>query len=121
MCLTFEEYLTVMSTSQLETAAATFKALGHPKRLAIVQWLYEQQVACCSGDPYSCRTEPITCDFTDLVDRLDVTKATISHHVKKLSEAGVITCQREGRLLCCGINWDRLEHVQNWFSGSESS
>lgn len=102
----------------LEQAAQTFRALGHPKRLAIVRWLLEQHVACCSGDPDACRMKPTTCDFTDLADRLSLTKATISHHVKTLSEAGLIECQREGRSLCCKVNMDRLDLVQDYFSFS---
>ncbi|MFB6099371.1 MAG: ArsR/SmtB family transcription factor [Salinibacter sp.] len=100
----------------LETAATTFQALGHPKRLAIVRWLLERHVAECTGDPEKCKMEPTTCDFTDLVDRLDVTKATISHHVKTLVEAGLIECEREGRVLRCTVNRERLQSAQTVFS-----
>lgn len=100
----------------LQTAAQTFQALGHPKRLAILQWLLEQHVAECSGDPEECKMEPTTCDFSDLVDRLDVTKATISHHVKKLLDAGLINCEREGRTLLCTVDRERLQSAQDVFA-----
>lgn len=102
----------------LHTAAQTFQALGHPKRLAIVRWLLDRHVAECAGDPETCEMEPTTCDFTDLVDRLDVTKATISHHVKKLVDAGLIECERDGRTLRCTVNRERLEAAQHVFAFS---
>lgn len=100
----------------LEEAAATFRALGHPKRLAIVEWLLEQHAAYCSGDPGTCEMKPTTCDFVELVDRLGVTKATISHHVNTLADAGIIDCERRGRSLCCTVNRDRLRLIQEVFS-----
>lgn len=103
-------------TDVLENAAQTFQALGHPKRLAIVRWLLERHAACCSGDPDTCKMKPTACDFAELVDRLGVTKATVSHHVKTLCEAGLIECQREGRSLCCTVNRERLQRVQEVFS-----
>lgn len=105
-------------TDALEDAAQTFQALSHPNRLAIVRWLLEQHAACCSGDPANCTMEPTTCDFSDLVDWLGVTKATISHHVKTLAEAGLIECHREGRTLCCTVDRERLEAAQDIFSFS---
>lgn len=103
-------------TDALKNAAQTFQALGHPKRLAIVRWLLEQHAACCSGDPATCEMEPTTCDFAVLVDRLGVTKATVSHHVKTLVEVGLIECERDGRALCCTVDRERLKAVQDIFS-----
>ena len=100
----------------LDTAAQTFRALGHPKRLAILRWLLGQHVAQCTGDPKTCEMEPATCDFTELVDRLGVTKATISHHVKTLLEAGLIRCERNGRTLRCTVNRERLQSTQDFLS-----
>ncbi len=105
-------------TASLEAAAQTFQALGHPKRIAIIRWLLEQHAACCTGDPADRDMEPITCDFAELVDRLGVTKATVSHHVKTLVEADLIECQRDGRSLCCTVNRERLQLVKEVFSFS---
>lgn len=101
---------------ELDTAAQIFRALGHPKRIAILQWLLERHVAECTGDPETCRMEPTTCDFTELTGRLDVTKATISHHVKTLVDAGLLECVREGRSLRCTVDRERLQSAQNVFS-----
>lgn len=107
-------------TESLTDAAQTFQALGHPKRLAIIVWLLEEHEACCTGHPAECEMEPATCDFTELVERLDITKATVSHHVKKLVEASLITCERNGRSLRCSVNIDRLQDAQRCFSFSVS-
>lgn len=42
-------------------------------------------------------TERIKCG--DLVSMRDVTPATVSHHLKILSEAGLIACRREGQFV----------------------
>mgnify|MGYP006294432213 CR=1 FL=1 len=105
----------------LEEVAETFRALGHPNRLAIILWLLEEHVASCPGEPMECAMKPATCDFTDLVDRLEVTKATLSHHVKKLSEAGLLRCEREGRSLRCAVNVDRLAAIWSCLQVESSS
>ena len=50
------------------------KALGHPTRLLILQYL-DKQSCCFTGD---------------LVDVLPIAQSTISQHLKELKEAGLI-------------------------------
>ena len=57
-----------------------FAALADPVRLSIVR-----QLAACDGI--------CACDFTDSAD---VSQPTISHHLKVLREAGVVTSERRG-------------------------
>ncbi|MEO8208844.1 MAG: metalloregulator ArsR/SmtB family transcription factor [Chloroflexota bacterium] len=63
-------------------------ALADPVRLAIVR-----QLAACDGI--------CACDFTD---GFDVSQPTISHHLRVLREAGVVTTERRGSSI-----WYRLE------------
>lgn len=58
-------------------AVAIFKALGDESRLAIVRMLLE-------GESY----------VELIASRLALTSATVSHHLKKLEEAGLVTCHR---------------------------
>lgn len=61
--------------------AARFRALGDPTRLEIFRLI--------AGQP-----EPIcVCDITD---RFDVSQPTISHHLKALREAELISVSRRG-------------------------
>jgi len=55
-------------------------ALADPVRLAIVR-----QLAACDGI--------CACDFTDVTD---VSQPTVSHHLRVLREAGVVTSERRG-------------------------
>lgn len=58
-------------------AVAIFKALGDESRLAIVRMLIESE------------------SYVELIaSRLELTSATVSHHLKKLEAAGLVECHR---------------------------
>jgi DNA-binding transcriptional ArsR family regulator len=69
-----------------ESAAAglaqVFKALGDPVRLRLLSLIGAHQ----GGEVCVC----------ELTDAFDLTKPTISHHLKVLREAGIITSERRG-------------------------
>jgi ArsR family transcriptional regulator len=69
-----------------ETAAAglaqVFKALGDPVRLRLVSLIGAHQ----GGEVCVC----------DLTEAFDLTQPTISHHLRVLREAGIITSDRRG-------------------------
>jgi DNA-binding transcriptional ArsR family regulator len=73
--------------SQIELAALA-KALGHPARIAILQFL-AQQKACVCGD---------------IVDNLPLSQSTVSQHLKELKNAGLIQGDIEGPSVCYCIN-----------------
>ncbi len=60
---------------------AGFKALGDPTRFAIFRLIAAQSEPIC------------VCDVTD---RFDLSQPTISHHLKALREAGLVTVSRRG-------------------------
>ncbi len=64
----------------LDPDVRLFAALADPTRLAIVRQL--------AGDGEVC-----ACDFTACCD---VSQPTVSHHLKVLREAGVVSAQRRG-------------------------
>ncbi len=61
--------------------AALFKALGDPNRLAMLATLASAEDRVC------------VCDFTAA---LPLNQPTISHHLKILREAKLVTCERRG-------------------------
>ncbi len=61
-------------TEHQEQLARIAKAMGHPARIAILQFLAERN----------------TCYFGDIHEELPIAKATVSQHLKELREAGLI-------------------------------
>jgi ArsR family transcriptional regulator len=64
-----------------ERWAALFKALGDPTRLEILRLLAVQPGPTC---------------VCDIVERFELAQPTISHHLKLLREAGLLTQSRIG-------------------------
>lgn len=61
-------------TLKQEQLARFAKALGHPARVAIMDFLAQQE----------------TCYFGDIHEELPIAKATVSQHLKELKSAGLI-------------------------------
>lgn len=61
-------------TEEQERLARFAKAMGHPVRMAILQFLASQE----------------SCFFGDIHEVLPIAKATVSQHLKELKEAGLI-------------------------------
>lgn len=68
--------------------AAVFKALGHPARIAILQYIIRQNACICN----------------DLVEELGLAQATISQHLKELKNMGIIKGNIEGTSVCYCID-----------------
>jgi DNA-binding transcriptional ArsR family regulator len=66
------------------TLSEVFKALGHPARLAIVQYLIDKGTCICG----------------DIVDELPLAQASISRHLQELKNAGIIKGQISGTSVC---------------------
>jgi ArsR family transcriptional regulator len=69
------------TADEAETAARMFKALGDPVRLRLFT-----SVASHEGG------EACVCDISDV----GVSQPTVSHHLKKLKDAGLLTSERRG-------------------------
>jgi ArsR family transcriptional regulator, arsenate/arsenite/antimonite-responsive transcriptional repressor len=69
--------------------AALFKALADPARVTIVNLLAESPEPVCA-----CRFEPA----------LGLTQATVSHHLKKLTESGLVEREQRGKWAYFSLN-----------------
>ena len=73
--------LPVVKESWAEERAELMKALGDPTRLTMVASLWKANAPIC------------ICDFTA---GLELTQPTISHHMAKLKEAGLVESEKRG-------------------------
>lgn len=82
--------------------AKFFKILGHPARIAILQYISKQNSCICN----------------DLVDEIGLAQATISQHLKELKSIGLLKGEIEGKSMCYCIDinrWNELQHLLNTF------
>jgi len=75
---------TELFTTNQNQLATWARVLGHPARIAILQYLLKQNSCVCGS----------------LVDELGLAQATISQHLRELKEAGLITGTVEGTSVC---------------------
>ena len=66
-----------------------FKALADPIRLKIVRFLLDPGEGCCSVPGQVC-----ACDLTDAVG---LSQPAVSHHMRILTDAGLVTASKSGR------------------------
>jgi ArsR family transcriptional regulator, arsenate/arsenite/antimonite-responsive transcriptional repressor len=81
--------------------AAVAKALGDPVRLQLVDVLRGHAGRVC---------------VCELVPLFDVSQPTLSHHLKKLREAGVVDSERRGLWAYYYVNPEALEELSAWLS-----
>ena len=91
-------------TDEQEQIARFAKAMGHPARMAILQFLLRQE----------------TCFFGDIHEELPIAKATVSQHLKELKEAGLIQGEIEApKVKYCinNENWNLAKALFSEFFG----
>ena len=88
-------------TDEQEQIARFAKAMGHPARMAILQFLLRQE----------------TCFFGDIHEELPIAKATVSQHLKELKEAGLIQGEIEAPKVKYCINKENWALAQKMFAG----
>lgn len=91
----------IFTPSQNELATLA-KGLGHPARIAILQYLFKQENCVCG----------------DIVEEIGLAQATISQHLKELKKLGLIQGTVSGTKVCYCINkknWKRLKDTMNVF------
>ena len=78
------------------------KALGHPARVAIVEYLAKSNACMCG----------------DIVDVLPLSQSTVSQHLRELKNAGLIKGDIEGTKVCYCINekgWTEAKEMLEQF------
>lgn len=93
---------TEIFTEEQNNLDITLKALAHPARIAILQYIIKQN----------------TCICNDLVEQLGLAQATVSQHLKELKSIGIIKGNIEGTSVCYCINeivWQQVKKELNTF------
>ncbi|MBL0013660.1 MAG: winged helix-turn-helix transcriptional regulator [Flavobacterium sp.] len=80
--------------------ASLFKALSHPARIAIVEYLLSVDACICG----------------DIVNELPLAQPTISQHLKELKNANIIKGSIEGTAICYCINSETMVKIEGYFS-----
>ena len=87
-------------TTEQEQIARFAKALGHPARMAILNFLVKQE----------------SCYFGDIHEELPIAKATVSQHLKELKDAGLIQGEVETPKVKYCINQENWKLASRLFA-----
>lgn len=79
---------------------STIKALDDPVRRKILEILKEKP-----------------CSVGEILSKLEITGATLSHHLKILRNADLVYCKRDGNSMIYQINTSVVEDVITWLIG----
>lgn len=88
--------------------AAIAKVIGHPARVAIIQYLFTLKTCACG----------------DLVDEIGLSQPTISQHLKELKNFGLIKGTVEGTKMCYCIDeekWCEIGEIMTTFFKQKSN
>ncbi|MES2520527.1 MAG: metalloregulator ArsR/SmtB family transcription factor [Bacteroidota bacterium] len=88
------------STQQNELANI-LKALAHPARVAIIDYLLTVDECICS----------------DIVNVLPLAQPTVSQHLKELKNTGIIKGSIEGKSICYCIDEKTIKIVREYLDG----
>ena len=87
-------------TDSQNQIAIIAKALGHPARIAIIEYLLKVDTCICG----------------DIVNELPLAQPTVSQHLKELKNAGIIKGNIEGNAICYCIDEKTLSILKDYFS-----
>ena len=91
-------------TEKQNAVATLLKALGHPARVAIIEYLLKVDSCICG----------------DIVNELPLAQPTISQHLKELKTAGLIKGSIEGNSICYCIDEKAIVKLQNYLANISS-
>jgi DNA-binding transcriptional ArsR family regulator len=97
----------------VDRLARMFRALGNPHRLRLfMNLLEESKLDLAKGRSHDCF-------LVKLLSGIDLGAATVSHHVKELSDAGLIQTEREGKQLICSVDPKGFAQLRDALSNSK--
>lgn len=91
---------TELFTDDQNQIAKIGKALSHPARVTILQYLFQVETCVCG----------------ELVSKIGLAQSTISQHLKELKDAGLIKGNIRGANICYCIHQENWEKMTNLLS-----
>ena len=87
-------------SSKLDKHAAQLSALGHPVRLQILRHVVQ-------GDPTGTAAG-------DIQAHVELPASTLSHHLRRLTDAGLLTSRSEGTFVYYAADFSSLRALTNY-------
>ena len=87
-------------TEEQNEIATLLKALAHPARVAIIEYLLSVD----------------TCICNDIVAEINLAQPTVSQHLKELKNAGIIQGEIEGKSICYCVNPETLKKLEHFIA-----
>lgn len=87
-------------TESQNNTALLLKALGHPARIAIIEYLLKVNTCICG----------------DIVNELPLSQPTVSQHLKELKTAGLIKGSIEGNTICYCLDETVIAKLRDYFT-----
>ena len=92
---------TEVFTQKQNDTALLMKALGHPARIAIIEYLMSVDACICG----------------DIVNELTLAQPTVSQHLKELKNVGLIKGNISGNAICYCIDESAIDTLREYFGG----
>lgn len=86
--------------NEINEIAEMAKVFAHPARVAILQYISNQDACICN----------------DIVDEIGLAQATVSQHLKVINKAGLLKGNFQGKSICYCINLERFQKFQTMFN-----
>ncbi|WP_313807622.1 metalloregulator ArsR/SmtB family transcription factor [Flavobacterium sp.] len=90
---------TDLFTEEQNNISLLAKALGHPARVAIIEYLLKIDSCICG----------------DIVDEIGLAQPTVSQHLKELKNAKIIKGNIEGKAICYCIDEETITKFHHYF------
>lgn len=81
-----------------------FKALGDATRLQIVEMLSGNELCACK-----------------ILEKFDITQPTLSHHMKSLTDCGIVNVRKDGKWSHYSLNENVLQELKRYLSALKVS
>lgn len=92
---------TDLFTPEQNEMASLLKAMAHPARIAILEYLIKVDTCICG----------------DIVNELSLAQPTTSQHLKELKNAGLIKGNVEGTAICYCVDKEVVSRIKSYFTG----